>query len=97
MIVNRKELKRKCNYEILEVKEVYKHDVYSVRNCRKRTEYLVTLNPDTCSCEAFRHNSDCKHVNTVKELKEKEKEEKKKEDPEKRIAVERTAELMVLE
>ena len=91
LIVNRKELKKKCNYEILEIDDVY-NGVYSVRNCKKRTEYIVTLDPDTCTCEAFIHYGNCKHINAVKEV-----EETKMEERYKHIAVEDTRELMMLD
>lgn len=92
ILTNKKELRKKCSYEILGVEQIYINGVYKVRNCKKNTEYLVTIEPDTCTCEAFKHYGNCKHIIAVKQLLEKQNRQKHE-----GIAKERTEDLMILE
>ncbi|GIU71313.1 MAG: hypothetical protein KatS3mg003_0792 [Candidatus Nitrosocaldaceae archaeon] len=65
-IANKKVLKKKCNYEILTVKEVA-DKCYKVRNAKKNTEYLVLSNYQACDCIAFEKYNNCKHLEAVKQ------------------------------
>ncbi|MEM4365852.1 MAG: SWIM zinc finger family protein [Candidatus Nitrosocaldus sp.] len=93
VITNKKELRTKCNYELLEITTIDENGVYAVKNCKKGTEYLVTIEPDTCSCIAYSYYGNCKHIQAVKEIREEDEQIKKHME----IAKERTEELMVLD
>ncbi|MEM2857255.1 MAG: SWIM zinc finger family protein [Candidatus Nitrosocaldaceae archaeon] len=88
VITNKKELRTKCNYEILEIITIDENGVYAIKNCKKGTEYLVTIPPDTCTCEAYKFNGTCKHIQAVKDTMG---------DKHMKIAVYRTEDLMVLD
>ncbi|MEM1971653.1 MAG: SWIM zinc finger family protein, partial [Candidatus Anstonellales archaeon] len=89
VITNKKELRTKCNYELLEITTIDENGVYAVKNCKKGTKYLVTIEPDTCSCEAYKFNgNDCKHINAVKNILR--EEEQRREERHMAIAVYKT-------
>ncbi|MEM3092689.1 MAG: hypothetical protein QXI92_03205 [Candidatus Nitrosocaldus sp.] len=88
VITNKKELRTKCNYELLEITTIDENGVYAVKNCKKGTEYLLTIASDTCTCEAYRYYGNCKHIQAVKDTME---------DKHMKIAIERTEDLMVLD
>lgn len=71
---------------------------YRVTNFTKGTEYKVTLVPLNCTCPSFKFRRECKHIDMVKRIAEKEhkNEREKEEDKHKKIAVERTEDLMIL-
>ncbi|MEM1971384.1 MAG: SWIM zinc finger family protein [Candidatus Anstonellales archaeon] len=89
VIVNKQVLQRKCNYELLEITAIDENGVYAVKNCKKDTEYLVTIAPDTCTCHAYQYNAKCKHINAVKDVMHVEKHAS--------IAIVKTEDLMVLD
>jgi len=74
---------------LLEITTIDENGVYAVKNCKKGTEYLVTIEPDTCPCIAYRYYGDCKHIQAVKDIV--------REDKHMKIAIERTEDLMVLD
>lgn len=94
VIVNKKVQQHKCNYEILAITTIDENGVYTVKNCKKGTEYLVTISPDTCTCTAYKFNgNDCKHINAIKAVIE----DLLQSSKHMAVAKERTEELMVLD
>jgi hypothetical protein len=68
---------------------------YRVTNFTKGSEYKVTLVPLNCTCPSFKFRRQCKHIDMVKRIAEKER--KEEEQRHKGIAVERTEDLLVLD
>jgi hypothetical protein len=67
---------------------------YRVTNFTNGTEYTVTLMPLNCTCPSFKFRRICKHIEIVKRIAE--RQHKKEEEKHKKIAVERTEDLMIL-
>ncbi|MEM2857200.1 MAG: SWIM zinc finger family protein [Candidatus Nitrosocaldaceae archaeon] len=62
----------------------------------RKVQSLVTIRPDTCTCEAYKFNgNDCKHINAVKNILR--EEEQRREERHMAIAVYKTEDLMILD